>query len=180
MAWTVPLTAVSNASLTAAQWNASVRDNLNETAVAKATTAGSMFVGTGTNTLAERIPGTATIATSQTTTSTTYTNLTTVGPQVTVTTGTRAIAWWNVRMSNNTAGQNCFASVSVGGATPTQVGQDSYSLRYQSYGSNSVHQSDGMHMWTGLTAGSNTFTVVYKVDAGTGAFQDRDLTVLPL
>jgi hypothetical protein len=29
MAWTTPLTAVANVALTAAQWNASVRDNLN-------------------------------------------------------------------------------------------------------------------------------------------------------
>jgi hypothetical protein len=35
-------------------------------------------------------------------------------------------------------------------------------------------------MWTGLTSGANTFTAVYKVDAGTGTFLDRELVVIPL
>jgi len=39
MAWFTPLAGVSTATLTAAQWNASVRDNLLETAPAKATSA---------------------------------------------------------------------------------------------------------------------------------------------
>ena len=54
MAWTTPLTAVSNTALTAAQWNASVRDNLLMTAPALATTTGRHFVSTGANTIAER------------------------------------------------------------------------------------------------------------------------------
>ena len=36
MTWTAPMTAVAGAVYTAAQWNTSIRDNLNETAVAKA------------------------------------------------------------------------------------------------------------------------------------------------
>lgn len=55
MAWTTPLTAVSGSILTAAQWNASVRDNLNETAPAKATTADRMFVTTGPNALQQNV-----------------------------------------------------------------------------------------------------------------------------
>jgi hypothetical protein len=180
MAWSAPLTAVSNTALTAAQWNASVRDNLNETAPAKATTAGSIFVATGTNAIAERIPGVTTIATAETTASTTYANLTTVGPQVGVTTGTKAIAIWAVRMSNNTAGQNCFASVSLSGATPTIPGNDAYTVRFQAYGSNATARASCMHMYTGLTAGVNNFTVVYRVDGGTGNFADRELVVIPL
>lgn len=180
MAWSTPLTAVSNTALTAAQWNASVRDNLNTTAPALATTAGSMFVGTGVNAIAERVPASVTISTSETTPTTTYTNLTTVGPQVPTTTGTKAVGIWSCTMGNSTSGQNNFMSVSVSGATPTQVGQDSYSLRFQSFGSNARHRASTAHMWTGLTSGSNTFTSVYKVDGGTGTFFDRELIMIPL
>ena len=33
---------------------------------------------------------------------------------------------------------------------------------------------------TGLTAGSNTFTAKYRVDAGTGTFANRTIVVIPL
>lgn len=180
MAWSTPLTAVSNTALTAAQWNASVRDDLLTTAPALATTAGSHFVGTGVNAIAERISNTITVATSETTSTTTYTNLTTVGPQVPITTGTKAIGLWSSTSGNNTSGQNSFMSVSVSGATPTQVGQDAYSLRFQSFGTNARHRASCVHMWTGLTSGSNTFTAVYKVDAGIGTWLDRELIIIPL
>lgn len=179
MAWSTPLTAVSNTALTAAQWNASVRDNLNETAPAKATSAGSMFVGTGTNGIAERIPNAIAIATSETTASTTYANLTTVGPQVGVTTGTKALAIWAARVSNNTISQTAFASVTVSGATPTVPASDAWAMRYLAYGANATHRAASLHWFTGLTAGVNNFTVVYRVDAGTGTFQERELVVVP-
>src|SRR3712207_4741779 len=102
MAWATPLTAVSNAILSAAQWNASVRDNLNETGPAKATTAGRILVTTGANGIAERAVSSATVSTSQTTTSTSYTDLATVGAAVAVTTGTQALALWNVQMASST------------------------------------------------------------------------------
>src|SRR5690606_12967068 len=44
MAWSAPMTAVSGSVFTAAQFNQFVRDNLNETAPARATTAGAHFV----------------------------------------------------------------------------------------------------------------------------------------
>jgi hypothetical protein len=36
------------------------------------------------------------------------------------------------------------------------------------------------HLFTGLTAGSNTFTMQYKVGSNTGSFQRRELLVIPL
>lgn len=54
MAWSAPITAVTNATLSAAQWNASVRDNLNETAPAKATVANRVIVTNGANTVREQ------------------------------------------------------------------------------------------------------------------------------
>jgi len=51
VAWSTPLTAVSGTVLTAAQWNASVRDNLLETSAAAVTTAGDMTRADGANSM---------------------------------------------------------------------------------------------------------------------------------
>ncbi|MEU7170301.1 hypothetical protein ABZ949_02270 [Micromonospora tulbaghiae] len=179
MAWSVPLTAVSNSPLTAAAWNASVRDNLLETAPAKFTGAGQLFVSTGANAGAARTPASATVATNESTNSTTYTNLVTAGPQVVSTTGTSALCFWQAQMGNSTSGSNAFMSVAVSGAS-TVAASDTFSSRYQSYGSNARHRSAAAHLFTGLTAGSNTFTAQYRVDGGSGAFIDRSLIVIPL
>ena len=69
MVWSTPLTAVANTPLTAAQWNASVRDNFNETAPAKATVGGRIFASTGPNTIAEREVLADVVETAETTTS---------------------------------------------------------------------------------------------------------------
>jgi hypothetical protein len=164
--------------LTAAQWNASVRDNILVTPAALATAAGRFFATTAANAIAERVPTGATVATSENTGSTSYTNLATVGPQVPVTTGTVALGIWACQMGNGTGGQNNFASVAVTGAS-SFVANDAYSARYQSYGGNARSRAASFHWWTGLTAGSNTFTLQYKVDAGTGTFLDRELFIIP-
>ncbi len=49
MAWTAPITFTSGSVLTAAQLNTYLRDNLNETAPAKFTAAGQLFVSTAAN-----------------------------------------------------------------------------------------------------------------------------------
>lgn len=183
MAYNTPLTAISNATLTAAQWNASVRDNMLVTPAALATTAGSHFVSTGTNAIAERIPGDAAILTPQTTTSTSYTNLATAGPQVTVTTGTTALIGMHTRESNSTAGSNVWATVTVSGAT-TIAPIDDYALSYDSpvAGSTCYHGTVlrfSAANGTALTPGSNTFTMQYRTQSGTATFSSRRLWVLP-
>lgn len=157
-----------------------MRDNLNLTAPALATSQGSIFVGTGANAISERIPTLVAVATQQTTTSTTYANLATVGPQVSVTTGTKAMAFWHTGLQQSTTGQNSFSSVSVSGATPTVVAADLYSCQLQAYGTSAQGHYSAHHLWTGLTAGTNSFTQVYRVDAGTGTFINRECLVIPL
>ena len=46
-------------------------------------------------------------------------------------------------------------------------------------GSNTVQGSATFYV-IGLTAGSNTFTAKYRVDAGTGTFANRTIVVIPL
>ena len=178
MAWSTPLTAVSTATLTAAQWNATVRDNLNETAPAKATTAGGIFVATGTNAIAQRIPTGNTIATSQISTATTYGDLATSGPAVTVTTGTQAIVCVTVSLNNSTVGASSRADFAVSGAT-TRAAVDNTALIHEVANANQGFRATAVTLIT-LTAGSNTFTVKYRTSGGTGTFNDRSILVLPL
>ena len=181
MAWSVPLTAVSNATLTAAQWNASVRDNLLETAPAKATAAGRLMVTTGANAIAERVPTTQTIATAQTTLSTSYVDLTTVGPSVTVTTGTAAIIILTARINVNTASIQGNMGYAVSGAS-TIAASDNRCLRAETAGTGEFNRSSMVTMDTTLTAGSNTFTAKYHSGnaSATVEFADREILVIPL
>lgn len=178
MAWTSPMTAVANAAFTAAQFNTHVRDNLLETAPGKATESGTYFTGNGANAIVERKVGLDfKTSTTETTTSTSYTDLATTGPTITVTTGTRAIVVISARMENNTAGQGCFVGYDISGAH-TEAATDVNSLIFESDSAGQAMAASHVTMHT-LTAGSNTFTAKYKVDGGTGSFSRRKIVVMP-
>src|ERR1700761_4661249 len=131
MAWSTPLVAVSNSTLTAAQWNASVQANLLETAPAKATAAGQIFVATGTNAIAARPPTVASDSSSSTTTSTTYTDLVAgAGPSLSVTTGTMALVMVNCRLTTSTATAEAYAGFAITVGTPLSA-SDSLAVMYQ-------------------------------------------------
>jgi hypothetical protein len=178
IAWTAPLTAVSGAILTAAQWNASVRDNFNASCNALVSAGAQILVATGANALAARTIAAQEVATSDTTTSATYTtNLTTTsGPVVTVTTGQHALV--SVYCASQNSGTvSSVMSFEVSGASSISAVDDT------SAGGNFGTQggrSGWFGLFTGLTAGSNTFTAAYRVGSGTGTFSDRWITVIPL
>lgn len=181
MAWSVPLTAVSNATLTAAQWNASVRDNLLETAVAKATTSGSFIIVSGANTLAERPCQSDTVTTSETTTSTSFTDLATVGPQVTATTGDKSLIMYAVQMACNNVGGISIAAWAVSGATSVPADDDkSINLDQDGATANQDIRAADVRRLTGLTPGSNTTKIQYRTTAGTSSFRRRHLIVIGL
>lgn len=178
MAWTTPLTAVTNTALTAAQWNLSVRDNLNETAPAKATAGNRIFVTTGPNTIAERRIVDNVVETSETTTSTTYDDLATVGPQVSsLTTGSKAFVFINSHVDAGTSGQGAWASWGVTGAT-TSAPIDGRAVVTES----TTFLRAGVSTLIDLTAGSNTFTMRYRTSnaTSTAAFQRRRMQVMAL
>jgi hypothetical protein len=170
------MTASSGSVFTAAQFNTNVRDNLNETLPAKATQAGQIFVATGTNSISPRLVDAGFVQTLESTTSTTYTDLATIGPTVTATTGVSAIiaVYCNQFSSGGLA---AWMSYGITGAT-TSVADDNRSVQLQSTGGQHLgvmvlHQS--------LTAGSNVFTAKYRVStSGTGSFSSRRLVVIPL
>jgi uncharacterized membrane protein len=183
VAYSTPLTAVSSTPLTAAQWNASVRDNMLITPAALATTAGQLWVSTGANAGAMRAPVTATVVTPQTTSSSSFTDLATAGPSVTVATGTTAFVAWIARHGNNTLSAWARAAVTVSGATTAAANID-YGTAYQAYTAGADANLGGSFLMTnanyGLNAGTNTFKLQYRTDGtGTATFSSRTLTVIP-
>lgn len=181
MAWTSPMTFVANSVLTAAQLNTNLRDNLNETAPAKATTAGSIFVATGSNAIAERVITSDLVSAAQTTTSTSYTDLATAGPSVEVTTSVRALVIIGAAASNNTSGQGFRMSIAVSGAT-TLNALDDYAFGGTSSSANDQLVGSKAWYFDSLTPGSNVFTAKYRVlsGGGTGNWQRRSMVVVPL
>lgn len=187
MAWSDPTANLtfSNAEVVTHTKMNLIRDDLLETAPAKATTAGGYFVATGSNAIAERLSGSDTdIDTLRTTTSTSYVALTNA-PAVTVTTGTKALAFIGGAINNDTGGNFAYLSIAVSGATTinTAAVLDDYALSYEASNASDWLQASHHHMFTGataLTAGSNTFTLNARVDGGSGGFIDMYLDVLPL
>ena len=120
---------------------------------------------------------TATVATSQSTSSTSYTDLATVGPAVTITTGTKALVITTCYASNSTSTRSANWSFAVSGAT-TVAASDSWSGDIDN-GPEGGRLSIA-YLITGLTAGSNTFTTKYRVAIGTGTYQLRDILAIDM
>lgn len=119
---------------------------------------------------------TATVDTSETTASTSFTDLATSGPAATVTTRTSALVFIAANLSNNTDAS--LMSMAVSGAS-TVAAADTKAIRHG--GSATIDSEAGtFFVVTGLTAGSNTFTAKYRVNAGTGTFRNRRIAVIPL
>lgn len=179
MSWSAPMTAVAGATFTAAQFNQYVRDNLNQTAPALATAASQIPVSTGANAIAMRTPSTTSILTSQSTSSTSYTDLATVGPTLTATTGTIALVWFSAALSTNVTNSQSLCSVAVSGASSVAA-SDNWAAFSDGIASGNFVRFGQMHVFTGLTIGSNTFTMKYRAGSNTATFQWRELSVLPL
>lgn len=180
MAWTSPMTAVAFEPFTAAEFNTHVRDNLLETAPAKATGAGGLIITDGANSVVQRTPDTDFIDARETTTSNSYTNLATHGPTVTVTTGTSAYVSMKVTHENNVQGFNSYVSVAVDGATSIPANDDDAQYWTQPV-ANYLVAFGSSFIITGLTPGSNIFTLKYRVNGSTtGAFRNRRISVIPL
>lgn len=177
MAWTAPMTAVDNTPFYAVEFNTHVRDNLLETAPAKATGEGNLFVSTGTNTISERVPSGAFVAAEQITNQTGYSELFSVGPNVTVETGSAALVILGCNMGNSLTNVSSYMSFTVGlfsASDQRAVGKTSQTVA-------EIRSSYSNYVWiSGLTPGTNTFSARYRVTGGVGSFGNRSLIVLPL
>jgi hypothetical protein len=171
------MTAVASSVFTAAQFNQFLRDNLNETAPAKATTAGAHFAVSDTNEISERVSTTASLLVDETTTSTTYTDLATIGPAVTCDTGPAALVAVHGAMFNTGSGSTRM-SYEVTGASSIAPADNKGIGVFGVAGAGIVASCVVLH--TDLTPGSNTFTAKYRVASGTGTFGSRRIVVFPL
>lgn len=179
MTWST-LPTYTNGTLTAAQLMA-IRDNINETAAAKATTAGYHFVANGPTTLVERAIVSARVSAQETTTLTGYGNIPsgTVGPTVTATTGAKALVWFAAQMFHQTTG-SCWSSFEVTGASSVASGDDR-AITCEAAEPTQSFRFSSAELQT-VTPGSNTFRQQYRVGAsgGTGTFDDRHLIAMAL
>ena len=125
--------------------------------------------------------GSATVATAESTTSTSYVALTTA-LAVTVTTGTKALVSIGSRFGNGaTTNTSQYMGFAVSGAS-TIAASDQYAIGYQYFGSSVNYQpvQNGTFLVTGLTAGSNTFSTRYKTNGDSLAFTNRIISVVDL
>jgi len=131
------------------------------------------------------VPSAAVVAASQSTTSGTYTNLATTGPAVTVNISSngKALVTMTVQSSDD-YNDGCNMAFAISGNT-TVAASDTQSLDILSYSGVEV-QASATYLVTGLAAGSNTFTALYKlspqaVDDGgdTCTFLNRNIIVTP-
>lgn len=145
---------------------------------AKAPLASPTFTGNVVWSGATLRASTATVATNQTCTSQTYIDLTTSGPAVTVTTGTTALVILSAAAYGFASNYTNYIGFAVSGAT-TVSASDSQSLQLP--GSTQARASSG-YIITGLTAGSNTFTLKYRnnINGGMSNFLNRTITVIDL
>lgn len=125
---------------------------------------------------------TNTVATSQTTTSGSFTDLATAGPAVTLTTGTKVLVIVTAgSISNDTGSRGAFMSFAISGATTTAASTTS-SVSIVNGGTETGYkvQASAVYRVT-CTAGSNTFTAKYQQsDGGTATFANRSITVIDL
>ena len=151
MSWSVPPTFVTGSVVSAAQLN---------------------ILSNDLSDLDSRTqPQTAAITSTDTTTSTTYTDLGHVGPAVTLTTGTAVMVALYANASNNTAGAGASMAVAVSGATTVAAPAGGVVADFNSLPAGQIMPLGATFLITGLTPGSNTFTCKYAAaSAGTATF----------
>jgi len=193
MTWTNPDTATTGQVVTAAFWNAQVRDNLLETAAATAQAAGDLVYADAANSMGSRLAigsvpgilattGSAPVwrSVAQLVGDASYSGAGTASFEdftangwgtgtdvtVTVTTGTRALVWYGARsLATTTAGAVVQLSYRVSGATTT-ASSVGWGILHES-GAASDQDGFGRAHMAVLTAGSNTFTLQGLASAGT-------------
>ena len=155
-----------------------MRDNLLETAPAKATASGRIFVSTGPNSIAQRQIASAFVAAGETTAATSFTNLATAGPTVSnITTGALALISVQSQANNTNGGSSSRHSFDISGATTSSATPERGTLSQNSAGADTRY---GITTLQTLTAGVNNFISKYLVSSGTGHWQDRELIVIAL
>lgn len=95
---------------------------------------------------------------------------------VTLATGTTALIQFSDQCQNSAAGNSLWTSISVSGAT-TLAAADASSAAATVSGANYGVSLSRTWILSGLTAGTNTFTLNYRTNGGTGTHNGRSLVV---
>ena len=101
----------------------------------------------------------------ESTTSTTFADLTTAGPAVTLTTGTKALVILGSRMEGVSTTTRGYMGFAISGAT-TLAANEGRAQELKVTADQFIDQKSFAYIVTGLTAGSNTFTAKYKSQTG--------------
>jgi hypothetical protein len=131
--------------------------------------------------LAKAAPAQAKLDTAESTTSTTYADLATVGPTVTATVGAsgRVLVMFHAWGRNSVADGGALVSIALSGANTVAPSDARAGITHSAaagvYGSMSWSE-----IVTGLAEGSTTFTLRYRATANTATFANRRLIVIPL
>jgi hypothetical protein len=119
----------------------------------------------------------ASVLTSQTTASTSYTDLGTVGPALTVTVGANGILLIALHSAiSNSGANNSYVSFALSGAN-TVAANDNTAI---THAGTTQDNFGSTFILTGLTPGSTTVTMKFKATAGTATFSLRRLGVITL
>lgn len=132
--------------------------------------------GAGTLTLrANPTRSTEDVTTSETTTSTSYTDLATVGPDPTLSPGraTDQIILFGARLGNNNAATYSLMSVAIAGAAAADVDA------IESISGNNNQKQSG-HILPTSVADASTHTAKYRVTGNTGAYSNRRVSAFTL
>lgn len=118
----------------------------------------------------------ALVTTSEGTASGTYVQLATTTDNVSVTIGANGLAWVAIFCNFLNSLNQSYVGYAVSGAT-TVAATDTAALLSDT---TVTHQVGATFLATGLTAGSNTFGLRYRVTGGTGTFLNRRIAVMPV
>lgn len=122
----------------------------------------------------------ARVETDQDTTSTSYTDLTTSGPAVTLTTGTKVLVIIGCFHYADTTDKYAYASYAISGAT-TSAASDDFAVSTRMINAAFNASAASVASVRTVTAGSNTFTMKYKTTTGANAhFINRQIIVIDL
>ena len=124
------------------------------------------------------------VATDQSTTSSTFVNLATT-QSVTVTTGTKALIAITMISHNDTLNNQNYISFAVTGASSVSEGSGNNTIYYRQAGNAGFQHAStisGTFYLTGLTAGSNTFTLKFAsgYPYNTASFSNRVISVVDM
>lgn len=123
----------------------------------------------------------AVVTTGEATSSTSYTDLATTTDTVTVTVGTnaKALVILSAAPVSNTSGTLSYISFAASGAN-TIASSDTRALYVGALTGLSQGQGSWGYMATGLTPGSTTFKMKYRVSGGSTTFSNRYISVITI